>query len=106
MNPNANHISGAAANNRPQSVLNATEQEKNTHIDSTNESDVVYSQELTEERLKLNNTNHDHEITFCQQVFNAINCQRAGLELNIDLPIECYMPQKSQLNEWIKQQAA
>ncbi|KAA8617918.1 hypothetical protein PtrSN002B_011769 [Pyrenophora tritici-repentis] len=105
MNPNANHIFGAEVDNRPRSVPNATEHGNNARIGNTNESDAAAGQELTEERLKLNNSNRDHGTTFCQQVLKAINCQRAGLESNIDLPIECYMPQKSQLSEWIKQQA-
>ena len=101
MIPNANQGSGAATNNEASSIPTTTKQEQVAHMDGTNAS----GQELTKERLEYNNSNYNHGTTFCQQISKAINCQQAGRELNIDLPIDYYMPQKFQLNEWVKQQA-
>jgi len=101
MIPNANKDSGAAANNGSRSIPTTTKVEQFAHVDGTNAS----GRELTKERLESNNLNHNHGTTLCQQISKAISCQQAGRELNIDLPIDYYMPQKFQLDEWVKQQA-
>ena len=101
MIPNANQDSGVAANNGSRSILTTTKLEQFAHVDGTKAS----GRELTKERLEFNNSNHNHGTTFCQQISKAISCQQAGRELNIDLPIDYYMPQKFQLDEWVKQQA-
>lgn len=48
---------------------------------------------------------HKHDVYFYQTVTNAIAIQQAGRDLDIDLPLHCYMKDKWQLDEWIEQQS-
>jgi hypothetical protein len=61
---------------------------------------------LTEEQLAIHNQTHRPEDTFCRQISRAIEVQLAGQELNISLPLHCYMPEPFQFDKWIKQQAS
>jgi hypothetical protein len=88
-----------------QGVSTTAEQSNGSDSGSIIISDQSLQGGLTEEQLTIHNQTHRPEDTFCRQISRAIEVQQAGQELNISLPLHCYMPEPSQFDRWIKQQA-
>lgn len=88
------------ASNACQDILPATQQEDTPHIGNTNMSSRTSVSALTQDRLESNNSHFDQSAALCQKISKAIDLQKAGLELNFVLPIHCYMPEKSHLDQY------
>ncbi|KAF1937409.1 hypothetical protein EJ02DRAFT_515230 [Clathrospora elynae] len=60
---------------------------------------------LTSHALDIHEKTFDHLLHAAQKIIKAIDIQQAAKDIGIGLPVHCYMGDRSQLNEWIKQQS-
>lgn len=91
------------ASNACQDVPPATQQEDTTRYNrNTTIAGGTSMSALTKDRIEFNDFHYDHNAAFCHDLSKAIDLQQAGLELNFALPIHCYMPDKSQFDQWIE----
>ncbi|KNG48292.1 hypothetical protein TW65_05201 [Stemphylium lycopersici] len=63
------------------------------------------SPRLTHDHLEAHNAAYCSDAAFCAQISKAIELQEAGVGLDINLPLHCFMPARSEFAQWIKQQA-
>jgi hypothetical protein len=60
---------------------------------------------LTARMLAIHDGSFDHFLHAAQTIVKAIDVQTAAKDLSIDLPLHCYMHDRSELDGWVRQQS-
>ncbi|KAF1834913.1 hypothetical protein BDW02DRAFT_568604 [Decorospora gaudefroyi] len=60
---------------------------------------------LTSHVLAIHDKAFNHSLYTAQTIARSVDLQKAAVDLGIDLPLHCYMPDRSQLDGWVHQQS-